>query len=454
MDNQLSFEDDPVVAPMRRAFERAKSRLQSSIPKPQFEKFLQPLQVEGRESHLIFVSAPGRFVQEWVRDKYRQQLEEVMQEELGEAIELVLEARLHEKKQEDLTTSYVAPKIVEDSLGNQLTFDTFVIGSSNMIAYNGAKAVCEKPGTYCNPLFIYGPTGVGKTHLLHSIAHEYRLKHPNAIIRYMTAQEFAHQFITSLEKNNVSTFRKNLEPTSILLMDDVGFLDGKSKTQEELFFLFNTMHQNAKQIVLCSDRPPREHTKIDERLRSRFECGLVADILPPDIEMRIAILKKKAEAENVDLPDECAEFLAENVPGNIRSLLGALTTLLIHHSIGKRNLNIDLAREVIEKQYGRSQPNKPTSELIIKAVAAYYNVSLDQLQSNTRKAWVVQARHVAIYLCRNALNENFKRLGERFGNRDHSSAMHGYKKIESMLSLDHELRADISAIKRELNLDC
>lgn len=451
MEFQLSLEEDPILGTLRRIFDRAKKRVLPSLPKLQYEKFIKPLELEGREENLIFITAPGKFIQEWVRDKYRKQLEEAFSQELGERIELVIEARLQERKpQEQIPTTPIAPIAIDSS--PCYSFENFVIGPTNHIAYNGVLRICEKPGSYCNPLFIYGPIGVGKTHLLCAATSELRKKHPGLAVRYMTAQEFASGFIQSLEKNSLPSYRKAIENVGAWLVDDIGFLEGKNKTQEEMFFIFNSLLQSGKQIVLSAERPPRDLTKIEERLRTRFESALVAEIQPPDTGMRIEILKKKAANEGIEMPDEVAEYLAMHTPGrNVRTMLGAFTTLVAHHSITKRPLDVQFAEEVVKPLFG-CMPMMPSADEILKTVASYYSVSIDQLTGPTRKAWIAHARHVAIYLCREVLNESWQRLGARFGGRDHSSIMHAYQKINSLLEKEERTRSEISNIRKELNL--
>lgn len=452
MDNQLSFADNPDQLILKKAFERALFRMEDAMPRAQFEKFLKPLTVTGREAHLLFVNAPGKFVQEWVRDKYRNQLEELLSEELGETVELVLEATLQLKPVSE-SRALVAPAIIAERATDRYSFDSFVIGPANALAYNGAKSVAENPGKFCNPLFLYGETGLGKTHLMWAIVNAISENQPKAVVRYITAQEFAADFVNSLDKGTVAIFRRNLEACSVLLVDDIGFLEGKNRTQEELFHIFNQLHQDGKQIVLSSDRPPRDHIKVDEKLRTRFECGLVADIQPPDTETRAEIVRRKAHGDGVKLDDEVCEFLAGQTPGNIRSLLGALTTLLVHASLSQAKPNVALAAQVIEKQFGRPEPVKASPEQIIRAVSSHFNVPVDQMVSSTRKAWIAHARHVAVYLLRDATGESWKRLGERFGGRDHSSIMHAYSKVHSLLDEDKELLQDVQALRRDLHLD-
>ncbi len=452
MEDQLSFADNPDQLTLKKAFEKALYRMQDAMPRAQFEKFLKPLEVTGRELHLLFVNAPGKFVQEWVRDKYRQHLEEILSEELGERIELVLEATLQSKPAHE-NLNLVTPPLVAEKATDRYSFDNFVIGPSNALAFNGAKAVAEKPGKFCNPLFLYGQTGLGKTHLMWAIHNLISENNPKAVVKCITSQMFAADFVNALDKGTVAIFRRNLENCSVLLIDDIGFLEGKNRTQEELFHVFNQLHQDGKQIVLTSDRPPRDHAKIDEKLRTRFECGLVADIQPPDTETRAEIVRRKAEGEGVDLDEEVCEFLAGQTPGNVRSLLGALTTLLVHASLSKAKPNVSLAAQVIEKQFGRPEPVKSSPEQIIKTVSSYFNVPVDQMVSSTRKAWVAHARHVAVYLLREATGESWKRLGERFGGRDHSSIMHAYNKVNSLLVDDPEMRQDVYALRRDLHLD-
>jgi chromosomal replication initiator protein len=450
MDDQYTLDDQPELLRLKTAFDRARRRIQAEMPKSQFEKFLKPLEPVATEGHLLIVAAPGRFVQEWVRDKYRKQLERFLEEEAGARFELVLEARLQERQAEDTPPVVSVAAAIADQSVERYRFDNFVVGESNVLAYNGAIKVAENPGEFCNPLFIYGDTGLGKTHLLWAIANQLK-KAKGQKVLYMTAQEFAARFVEALDRGAVPAFRRTFESAAALLVDDVGFVDGKPKIQEELFHVFNALHQNRRQIVFCSDRAPKEHLRMEEKLRSRLDGGLVADVLPPDTETRAEIARRHGESEGARLEPDACDFLASHVPGNVRTLIGAVTTLLFYSSMKGRPADEELAREVVHKQFGRLEPAKPSAEAILKAVSAYYKVQPEELCSSSRKAWVTHARHVFIYLDKRILNESWKRMGDRLGGRDHSSIIHGHDKIEKLVAEDPDVADQVHALMKQLS---
>jgi len=298
-------------------------------------------------------------------------------------------------------------------------------------------------------LFIYGQSGLGKTHLMHAIAKEVLARNPKYPLVYVSAQQFAEEFVNALQNNRVEQFRRAQRNVGMWLVDDIQFIAGKDKTQEEVFHTFNHLHSLGKQIVICSDRPPRDLHLMDERLRSRFEAGLVADVQMPDTETRCAILQSKAQHDSVSLGYEVAMYLAENVPGNIRVLEGALTRLAVQASLEERGLELDLAETMVE-QYYRGTLAKPDFRKIVEAVGKLYNISPDEIRGTSRKAPIVHARHVAVFVTREITGDSWKHIGSLFGDRDHTSMMHGYQKIHEMMHQDKDLRVTVKSLMRDL----
>jgi chromosomal replication initiator protein len=328
-----------------------------------------------------------------------------------------------------------------------------VVGQSNRLAFAGAKAVASEPGQKFNPLFIYGSSGLGKTHLLHAIAQEILKKDQRYPLVYVSAQQFAEEFINALQANKVDQFRRQQRSVGVWLVDDIQFIAGKDKTQEEIFHTFNYLHSLGKQIVLTSDRPPRDLYLMDERLRSRFEAGLVADIQMPDTETRCAIIQSKATLEKIGLEHAVAMFLAENVPGNIRVLEGALTKLVAQASVESRAVDLELAQTLVEKYYRAGALAKPAFSQIVDTVSKHFKISTDEIKGTSRKAPIVHARHVAVYITREITGDSWKHIGGLFGDRDHTSMMHGYQKIQEIMQYDRDLRATVKMLMRNLYPD-
>ena len=413
-----------------------------------------PVSLEGGVANL---EVPGRFVMEWVKERYIGTLETLLSDEIGEPITIDLRLEPREKPGMSLVTAPVSinHKIEESNFRpfERYTFETYVVGQSNRLAFAGANAVAADPGVKYNPLFIYGPSGLGKTHLLHGIAREILAKNPKYPLVYVSAQQFAEEFVTALQNNRIDQFRKSQRNVSMWLVDDIQFIAGKDKTQEELFHTFNHLQSLGKQIVLTSDRPPRDLYLMDERLRSRFEAGLVADIQMPDTETRCAILLSKAVQERVHLDHSVAMFLAENVPGNIRVLEGALTKLAAQASLFGMQINLELAQELVEKYYRTGILAKPGFDQIVDAVSRHFKIASPDIKGVSRKAPIVHARHVAVFVTREITKDSWKHIGSLFGDRDHTSMMHGYQKISEMMQRDKDLRAVVKMIIRNLYPD-
>ena len=324
-------------------------------------------------------------------------------------------------------------------LVGKYTFDTFVVGQSNRFAHAAALAAAETPGTQYNPLFIYGGVGLGKTHLLQAIGHYVLRNHPGLKVRYVTLETFTNEFINSLRDDSIEGFKNRYRTVDVLLIDDVQFLAKKEQTQEEFFHTFNALYDAQKQIVLTSDRHPKGLATLEDRLVSRFEWGLITDIQPPDLETRVAILRKKARTDHIVLADEdTLMFIASRVPTNIRELEGCLTRVVAYSSIIKRPIDVDLAREVL-KDIPETAATRVTIDLILSAVSESTGISLTEIIGDKRSRPVVDSRHLAMYLARELTDSSLPKIGERFGNRDHTTVLHAVEKITKLMQEDREM---------------
>ncbi|HRK23071.1 MAG TPA: chromosomal replication initiator protein DnaA, partial [Fimbriimonadaceae bacterium] len=437
------------------AWEQVLRRFQPEITPAWYERFLRPLRPASLEEGVATFAAPGRFVYEWVRERYAKKLQDALTDELGEPVTLRLVAESRERAATPIATAAASVAVTPTDSSKfkpfeRYSFDSFVVGQSNRLAFAGAKAVATEPGVKYNPLFIYGASGLGKTHLLHAIAREILKTDSRFPLVYVSAQQFAEQFVTALQNNRIEQFRRAQRQVGVWLVDDIQFIAGKDKTQEEVFHTFNYLHSLGKQIVLSSDRPPRDLYLMDERLRSRFEAGLVADIQPPDTETRSAILLSKARHEEIDITTEIAMYLAENVPGNIRILEGALTKLAVQASVEGVPITVDLASMLVEQYYRTGTLQKPSFNQIVDTVGKHFKIGPDDIRGNSRKAPIVHARHISVYVTREITGDSWKHIGSLFGDRDHTSMMHAYQKISEMMVRDRELRSTVKMLIRNL----
>ncbi len=453
MKDQLTLEDSADSIRLQTAWQQVLKRLSPDIPQAWYERFLKPLRPMSIDGNTVTVAVPGRFIMEWVRERYLLALQGLLADELGHSVtvELHMEARERHAIPAPSNLSVAAPA-VEDKFRpyEKFTFENYVVGQSNRLAVAGAKAVAAEPGVKYNPLFIYGSSGLGKTHLLHAIAREILERDKKFPLVYITAQQFAEGSVTALQANRVDNFRRQQRGVSLWLVDDIQFIAGKDKTSEEVFHTFNYLQGLGKQIVLSSDRPPRDLYLMDERLRSRFESGLVADIQMPDTETRCAILMSKAKQEKVALDTSVAMYMAENVPGNIRVLEGALTKLTVQASVDDSPLTMGLAQTMVEQYYRAGVLAKPGFSQIVDAVSKHYKIPSDDIKGISRKAPIVHARHVAVFITREITGDSWKHIGSLFGDRDHTSMMHGYGKISEMMHHDKDLRAAVKMLIRNL----
>ena len=343
---------------------------------------------------------------------------------------------------------------VTQSGGNRLnpkyTFETFVIGSSNRFAHAAAVAVAESPAKAYNPLFIYGSSGLGKTHLLHAIGHYVSQLGNARLVRYVSTEEFTNDFINSVRDDKTSAFQRRYRDVDVLLIDDIQFLESRERTQEEFFHTFNALHNSSKQIVITSDRSPKQLSTLEERLRTRFEWGLLADIQPPDLETRIAILQKKAAQEGLQAPDEVLEFIASRISNSIRELEGALIRVTAFASLTRSPVELALAEEVLRDFIPDGSEPKVTVEQIMASTADYFGVSLEDLRGHSRSRVLVNARQVAMYLCRELTELSLPRIGQAFGGRDHTTVMHADRKIRQQMAERRSLFNQIAELTNRI----
>lgn len=345
--------------------------------------------------------------------------------------------------------------IVNDEMSTMLnpkyTFNSFVIGNSNRFAHAASLAVAEAPAKAYNPLFIYGGVGLGKTHLMHAIGHYILENNVNSKVMYVSSEKFTNELINSIKDDRNEQFRNKYRNIDVLLIDDVQFIGGKERTQEEFFHTFNALHEANKQIILSSDRPPKEIPTLEDRLRSRFEWGLIADIQAPDFETRMAILKKKADVENLNVPNEVMVYIATKIKANIRELEGALIRIVAFSSLTNKDISVDLAAEALKDIISNKQSKQVTIDLIQDVVANYFNLKVDDLKSSRRTRNVAFPRQIAMYLCRKLTDMSLPKIGEEFGGRDHTTVIHAYEKISTNLKADEGLQNSVNDLTKRIN---
>jgi chromosomal replication initiator protein len=339
------------------------------------------------------------------------------------------------------------------NINTRYTFANFIVGSANRLAHAASLSVAERPGHAYNPLFLYGGVGLGKTHLMHAIGNQVAAKFPRKRVVYATSEKFTNEFITSIQQGKIDEFRARYRRIDLLLIDDIQFIADKERTQEEFFHTFNAIHEDGKQIVLSSDRPPKAILTLEERLRSRFEWGLIADLTAPDLETRIAILRAKAEEGAVPISSDVIEFIARKVVSNIRELEGALNRIVAYASMGAMPISIELAQAVLSNVLYNPKKRQITPERIVKAVSEYYGVGLDQLKGQKRDKAIVMPRQIAMFLMREETDVSLLRIGAELGNRDHSTVLHACDKITRESGANDELRREISAVRELIYAD-
>jgi chromosomal replication initiator protein len=414
-----------------------------------FDTWFRPIVFDHRDNQVLHLTVPNESFKKWLLEHYSDLLRDAVREATHSSLQLKISVGTPLSNDPSQGPNPVSDTQNTPALLNpKYTFDSFVVGSSNQFARAAALAVAEQPSKAYNPLYLYGGVGLGKTHLMHAIGHAILKKSPRLRLTYMSSERFMNELVNSIRYDRTNQFREKYRNIDILLMDDIQFLAGKERTQEEFFHTFNALYDAQKQIVISSDCPPREIPTIEERLHSRFEWGLIADIQPPDLETKIAILKKKAEADLLTLPDSVAVYVANSIRSNIRELEGALIRLTARASLDGMDpseIDIGYAKEVL-KDLVVDDRRSISSEMIIRAVAGYYGLKPAQLKSKNNSRRIAQPRQIAMYICKEVTGLSLPQIGKDFGGKHHTTVLHSVRKIDGMRKRDSEIAAAISKL--------
>ena len=429
-----------------------------------YRTWLLPLQLHGMDGDKVVVIVPDSAMIGYIKKKYGFFLKIAIEEKTG--IECEVDFISKEEAQKSETSAKkaqpaeppqdVSPEALQNAnLNPKYTFDTFVVGANNNLAHAASLAVAESPGEVYNPLFIYGGVGLGKTHLMHSIAHFILKNNPKAKILYVTSEKFTNELIDAIRnKNNTTTteFREKYRNNDVLLIDDIQFIIGKESTQEEFFHTFNTLYEAKKQIIISSDKPPKEIETLEERLRSRFEWGLTVDIQSPDYETRMAILRKKEEMEGYNIDNEVIKYIATNIKSNIRELEGALTKIVALSKLGtNREITIELAEEALKDLISPNAAKEVTPESIIQVVCDHFGITPLDIASQKRSRDIVIPRQIVMYLCRDMTDTPLQTIGKYMGGRDHTTIIHGSEKIAHDIDKNESLRSTVEILKKKIS---
>ncbi len=422
-----------------------------------FDTWMRPLDVYAVEGNILYILAPFEpMALNYIQKKYYLPLKVAIGELIGEEYEIQF---ILPENAKNLNIKKPVKKVSSlngsnSNLNPNYTFETFVVGNNNRFAQSAALAVAESPGETYNPLYIYGGPGLGKTHLMHSIGHFILDQNPDAKVLYVTSEDFTNEVIDSIRNGNpssMSKFRDKYRKVDVLMIDDIQFIIGKESTQEEFFHTFNALQTQGKQIILTSDKPPKEMEILEERIRSRFEWGLMADIGIPDYETRMAILRKKAESDNFDIADEILNYIANNIKSNVRELEGALNKLLAYNNLVKAEITMEIAQQELQNIITPDKPREVTPQLIIEVVTEHFNISMDQMISRSRSSDIAKPRQIAMFLCKTMTDSSLDVIGSFLGGRDHSTIIHGIKKVTDEYDSNESTRSLIDTIKKKIN---
>jgi len=444
MNRPASVED-----PAERAWERARQILLARLGQVAYDLGIKPLRFSAADESTIQLVAGDACSASWMETNHPGALEDALRAAgLPRRVDILGSSRRQGELFPSKQGSPRRQRLRFGSLVPRYTFDTFVIGGSNQFAHAACQAVARQPGHHYNPLFLYGGVGLGKTHLANAIGHETLQRQPQSRVAYLSAETFLTQLITALRRDRMDEFKVIFRKIDVLIIDDVQFLANRERTQEEFFHTFNALHETRRQIVLTSDKMPRDIPGLEERLRNRFEWGLIADIQPPDMETRVAILEKKAEIEGIDLPRDVAIHLASQIDSNVRELEGSLTRLSAFASLSKTAISVEFARKVLHDVL--RDRRSVTIEAVQASVCEHYRIRLADLLSKKRTKNIALPRQVAMYLARKLTAASFPSIGERFGNRDHSTVIHAVTTVNRKLGENQTLRGSVDEIERAL----
>lgn len=459
-------------------WEHALHQLELKVSRGNFLTWFRETKIKQRQETVITLETTNPFAYEWLSKKYKPLILEVLKslDTTIEEVEILVASNTGQRQVARKSMRVVAQKptpepvaqvpiptpndqqpiarkgrlISEVIFNPKYTFDNFIVGSSNEIAYAACRGVVDKPGDAYNPLFIYGGVGLGKTHLLQAVANSLLERNPHFKIMYVASEKFMNDFVEAIRQRKTQEFKKRYRSTDVFIIDDVQFLAGKDKTQEELFHTFNTLYGQNKQVILSSDRPPSAITTLQERLSSRLASGMIADIKKPDYETRLAILEEKVASKGVEMDQEGIMFIAKNIQSNVRELEGALNRVLAHCELHNERATVEYTQKVLRDILDQSKRKSINTDEIIQAVSAYYNLSQEELCGKRRNKEVVRPRQIAMYLLRKENNMSFPSIGEYFGGRDHTTAMHACEKIEKLLEHDDDTNQELNFLRERL----
>ena len=426
------------------------SRLSQDLSETTISTWFDEVEAVSIKDRTLYLHCPNDFKRSTIESMFSDRIKDSLRDIYSADFDVKLLSTAE-------STALFEPEVKKSTAlldSGEFTFDTFVVGSNNRFAQSASLAVAESPGEAYNPLYIYGGPGLGKTHLMHSIGHFILERNPNAKVLYVTSEEFTNEVIESIRSGNASAMNKLREKyrtIDVLMVDDVQFIIGKESTQEEFFHTFNALHSAGKQIILTSDKPPKDMETLEDRIRSRFEWGLIADIGTPDYETRMAILRRKVEADDMKLSDEILNYIATNIKSNIRELEGALNKLLAYSNLEKTDITMEIAMKELQNIITPDKPREITPQLVIEVVTEHFNISLDQMISKNRSNEIARPRQIAMYLCKNMTDIPLDSIGQLLGGRDHSTIIHGIKKIADEYESNENTRNLIETIKKKIN---
>jgi chromosomal replication initiator protein len=443
---------------VQKVWEQVLSRVEEKVGRTTTETWLKPIRPLALRDDTLYLEVPSTFFRDWLLENLLTPLRESLTGVLGYSAHVVVNVASKQQgelfpsapgEEEAIKADPIRPVARKNGLVANYTFSSFIVGAGNQFAHAAARAVAEHPGKHYNPLFIYGGVGLGKTHLINAIGHEALGRQGRGSVFYLSSETFTNELIAHLRRDRMDDFKHRFRQADVLILDDIQFLSGRERTQEEFFHTFNSLHDSHKQIVLTSDKVPNEIDGLEERLRNRFEWGLIADIQPPDLETRVAILQKKAQLKKIPLPHEVALFIATHVTANVRELEGGLTKLGALASLTQSAITIDLAHQVLQNLM-RGREKEVSLEAVQKAVCKYFGIRVADLTSKKRTQVVAFPRQVAMFLCRKLAGASYPMIGVRFGGKDHTTALYACAAIEKRLKKDEELRSIIDRIERSI----
>lgn len=439
---------------------KCNDKIKEAVNEKVYDVWIKPITPLEADDDYFKVGVNNAFFKKMVEDKYASIIEGILSGIMGKNIRLIIETmedesskpEKHEEilpketKQQELFNEKNTEQDTDDNLNPKYVFETFVIGNSNRFAHAAAQAVANNPAHAYNPLFLYGGVGLGKTHLMHAIGNRIKENNPNMKVLYTSSEKFTNEIINSIYNKTTEAFRQKYRNIDCLIIDDIQFLKGKEQTQVEFFHTFNALRDADKQIIISSDRPPREIETLEDRLRSRFDQGLTADIQPPDLETRMAILRKKAITDHIEFPNDVITLLATNIATNIREIEGAYNKIVAYTSLMDMPITIETAQKVLNDMGNNIQTKQITFEIIIKTVAEFYNIKQDELFNKKRTQNIAYPRQIAMFLCRELADLSYPRIGELFGGRDHTTVIHAYEKISKNKETNLNLKSEIQKL--------